>query len=158
MAGDHVAVDALGFLGEPLDEARAIGDLALGLGQGLALLGGHDGGQVLLILHHQVEPLAQDGGALLGGHGAPGRPGGVRRLDGATGLVGAHVGNGAEHLARRGVRHLDRLAGIGVGPFPVDVALLPEQALVLDREPVRRLTDGLLHGVTSRNADENREI
>ena len=42
------AVDALGFFGKPLDEARAVGDFALGLGQRLALLGGHDARQVVL--------------------------------------------------------------------------------------------------------------
>jgi 2-keto-4-pentenoate hydratase/2-oxohepta-3-ene-1,7-dioic acid hydratase in catechol pathway len=40
--GNHVAVDALGFLGEPLDERGAVGDLAARFGERLALLGGHD--------------------------------------------------------------------------------------------------------------------
>jgi hypothetical protein len=39
---------ALGLLGEPLDEARRVGDLAARLGQRLALLGGHQPRQVVL--------------------------------------------------------------------------------------------------------------
>ena len=50
VAGDHVAVEALAFLGEPLDERGGIGDLALRFGERLALLGGHEGGEVLLVL------------------------------------------------------------------------------------------------------------
>ena len=38
---DDVAIDALGFLAEPLDEGGAVDHLAPALGQGLALLGGH---------------------------------------------------------------------------------------------------------------------
>src|SRR3546814_4995436 len=41
-----VAIDALAFLGEPLDERGGVGDLASRFGQGLALLGGHDARQV----------------------------------------------------------------------------------------------------------------
>jgi hypothetical protein len=48
VAGHRLAIDALGLFGEPLDEGRAIGDLALRLGQRLALLGGEDRGEVLL--------------------------------------------------------------------------------------------------------------
>src|SRR5215472_5138745 len=44
---DRVAVDALAFLAEPFDERRGIGDLAARLGQGLALLGGHQRRQIL---------------------------------------------------------------------------------------------------------------
>ena len=57
---DRVAIDALALLAEPLDEGGGIGDLAAQLGQGLALLGGHQGGEILLVRHHQIEPFAQD--------------------------------------------------------------------------------------------------
>ena len=42
--GDDLAVDALGLAGEPLEEARGVLDLAGCLGERLALLGGHHGG------------------------------------------------------------------------------------------------------------------
>ena len=57
---DDVAVDPLRLLGEPLDEAGAVGDLAAQLGERLALLAGHDDREVLLVRHHQIEPLAED--------------------------------------------------------------------------------------------------
>src|SRR3546814_9975090 len=47
--------------------------LTLGFGERLALLRGHQDGQILLVRHHQVVPFAQDGAAFLGGPGAPGR-------------------------------------------------------------------------------------
>jgi hypothetical protein len=47
---DRVAVDALGLLAEPLEEARRVGDLDARLGQRLALLGGQQRGELLLAL------------------------------------------------------------------------------------------------------------
>ena len=87
---DRVAVDALALLAEPLDEGGGIGDLAARLGQRLALLGGHQGREILLVRHHQIEPFAQDLGALLGGLGAPAGQCLVGRLDRLAGLLGAH--------------------------------------------------------------------
>ena len=55
----HVAVDAPCLLGEPLDETRRVFDLAARLGQRLALLGHHDGGEIVAVLQDQVEPAAQ---------------------------------------------------------------------------------------------------
>ena len=105
VGGNHVAVDAFALLGEPLDEGGGVADLAAGFGERLALLGGHQHGEVLLVLQHQVEPFAQQGGALLGGLGPPGGPGAGGGLDGAAGLRLPHLGNGAQGLARRGVGH-----------------------------------------------------
>ena len=62
--GNGVAVDALGFLAEPFEERRGVGHFAARLGERLALLERHQPGEVLLVGHHQVEPAAQDGGAL----------------------------------------------------------------------------------------------
>ena len=76
MRRNDIAIDALGFLGKPLDEGGGIGDLALGLRQRLALFGGHQDGQIVLVFHHQVEPFAQDIGTFLGGLLAPRAPGG----------------------------------------------------------------------------------
>ena len=60
VAGNRVAVDALGFLAEPFEERRRVGDLAARLGERLPLLDRHQPRQVLLVRHHQVEPAAQD--------------------------------------------------------------------------------------------------
>ena len=56
VAGNHIAVQALALFGEPLDERGRIGDLTLGFGERLALLGGHEGGEVRLVLDHEIEP------------------------------------------------------------------------------------------------------
>ncbi|MCY1362541.1 hypothetical protein D9M69_492650 [compost metagenome] len=132
MAGNGVAIDALAFLGEPLDEGGGIDDLALGLGQRLALLGGHQAGQVVLVLDHQLEPAAQAVGALLGGQRAPGRQRLVGSLDGAAGLGSAHLRHSADDLAGSRVVHLDGLAAVGIDPGAVDVGLLTEQRGVFE--------------------------
>ena len=49
-ARERLAIDALGLLGEELDEGRAIDHFAAGFGQRLALLRRHDLGEVLLVL------------------------------------------------------------------------------------------------------------
>ena len=107
---DDVAVDPLGFLGEPLEERGAVGDLALGLGQRLALLAGHQEGEVVGVGHDQLEPAAQDGRPLLGGLRPPGRQRALGRLDRAPGLGDADAGHGADGLAGGRVGDLDRLA------------------------------------------------
>src|SRR3546814_9698418 len=84
VAGDGVAVHAPGFLREPLQVARAIRDLAAGLGQRLALLGGHQPRQVVLVLEHQPVHALEDVGAFLRALARPGREGGVRGIAGAT--------------------------------------------------------------------------
>jgi hypothetical protein len=127
---DGVAVDALALLGEPFDERGGIGDLAAALGQGLALLGGHQLREILLVRHHQLEPFAQDAGALLGGLGTPGGQRAIGRRDGSARLGGAHLGHGAEALAIGRILDRNGAAAIGVDPGAVDVALLAEQLSV----------------------------
>src|SRR5205085_12250000 len=82
---------------------------------------------------------AQDLGALLGGLAAPGGQRLVRRLDRAAGLIGAHLRHRAEGLARGRVLDRDRRPVIGIDPFAIDVALLPEQLLVLELHRPTRL-------------------
>ncbi|MNN34226.1 hypothetical protein D3C81_1480220 [compost metagenome] len=127
MARNHVTVDALGFFGEPFDEGSGVDDFALGFGQRLALLGGHQAGQVILVLDHQLEPAAQLVGALLGGQRTPGRQGLFGSLDGTTGFCCAHLRHAADDLAGRRVVHLDGLAAVGIHPGAVDIGLLTEQ-------------------------------
>ncbi|MCY1370155.1 hypothetical protein D9M69_572380 [compost metagenome] len=79
------------------------------------------------MLHHQLEPLAQLGGALLGGQRTPGRQRLVGGLDGAAGFGGAHLRHAAENFASGRVVDLDGLAAVGVLPGAVDVGLLAEQ-------------------------------
>ena len=124
MVEDGLAVDALGLLGEEFDEAGGIVDLAEGLGQRLALLAGHDQRQVVGVLDHQVEPSAQDPGALLGAL-RPGRQRAVGGLDGRSRLGLAD----ARHLGDDVAGGLVGDGQLGLaGPLAVDVALASDQA------------------------------
>ncbi len=122
-ARDRVAIDALGLLGEPFDERRAIGDLALGLGQRLALFAHHDRREIVGVGQDRVEPGAQDRAALLAGLGAPGGQGRARRRDGAPGLGRAEIGHGRDRVAIRRVVHGEALAAIGGDPGAGDEGL-----------------------------------
>ena len=66
-------------------------------------VGGHDGGEVVLVLHHQLEPAAQDAGALLGGARGPALLGVVGRVDGLGGLGAGAVRHLGHDVAARGV-------------------------------------------------------
>ena len=100
---NDIAVDTLGFLAEPLDERGAVGHFAARFCQHLALLGGHDTGEVLLVFHHQVEPLAQNLRALFCRHDLPAVHGGLRGFDRAPGLGCANPGHLGNDLTVGGV-------------------------------------------------------
>ncbi|MNY10512.1 hypothetical protein D3C86_1434970 [compost metagenome] len=127
MAGNGVAIDALGFFGEPLEEGGGVGDFALGFAQRLALFDGHQAAEVVLVFHHQLEPAAQLARPLLGGQRAPGRQGAFGGLDGAAGFRAAHLRYRTDDLAAGRVVHGDGLAAVRVEPYPVDIGLLAEQ-------------------------------
>ena len=127
--GNGFAIDALGFLGEEFDEGGAIGDFAARFGQGLALLGGHDLGQVFLVLHHQVEPFAQDGGAFLGGLLGPVLLGAFGGLDGLRVSAAPSFGTVPMTLSLTGL--VTSMVLDAAHPFAVDVAFVLEQRLVL---------------------------
>ncbi|MNK46889.1 hypothetical protein D3C87_656840 [compost metagenome] len=123
----NVAVDALGLFGEPFQERRGVGDLARGLGDRLALFGRHDGGQVLLVLHHELGPLQQDRGAFLAGLGAPGGQRGLSAGDGLFRFLAAQLRHGHDGLAGGGVVDGDGGAAAGAYPLAVDVARIAQQ-------------------------------
>ena len=89
------AVDAHGLLGEPAEELRAVGDLALRLLDGLAHLEAHQLGEVVGPLGDQLERAAQDLAALARRRRPPlllGLGGRVERVDG---VVDVAVGDSA---------------------------------------------------------------
>ncbi|MPL75524.1 hypothetical protein SDC9_21348 [bioreactor metagenome] len=133
VARDGLAIDALGLLAEPLDERGAIGDLALRLGQRLAHLGGEDRAEVVLVRHHQLEPLAQHVGAFLGGARGPFLHRDAGGLDRAGGLGAAEIGHGADHVAAGGVGHREGGAVIGVDPFAGHIGLGGKKGGVLEK-------------------------
>ena len=138
MLGYGVAVDALAFFGKPLEKRGRVGHFALGLGERLALLGGHQRGKVLLVRHHQFVEPAQPGAALLGGQRAPGGIGRLGGGDSARRLTASHAGHGPEHCAVGRIGDLEPVTGVGVHPLTVDVTLLTEQRFVAQ-----------LHGISS---------
>lgn len=94
--GNDVAVDASSLLSVPLQEAGGKDDLADGIGLGLAVLPGDDGGQVVLVLHDQVVPSPQDARALSAGARAPERQGDGGGADGLFGVLGRGFGTGSD--------------------------------------------------------------
>jgi hypothetical protein len=124
MLRNGIAVDALRFFGEPLDEGCAIHDFAAGFGERLALLRGHDDGEVVKIGHHQVVPAAQDVSPLLAGLRTPGRPSPLGSLDRAPCFAASHIRNRADGLAARGVFDGYGFLAFGVGPGTIHVTLL----------------------------------
>ena len=137
VARDRLAIDTLGLFAEPFDEGGSIQHLALGLGQRLAHFGGQDGGQIIGVFDHQIEPLTHDSGALLAGAGGPFVAGLVGHLNRAFGICAGHVGHIGNHVTPRGVGHGKGLAIGGIDPFACDIGLLNQQAGVFqDRTQV----------------------
>ena len=132
MAGDGFAIDAFRLFAEKLDEGRAIGDLALGLGMGFALLCGQDGAQIVGVFHHQFEPLAHHSSAFLTG---PLRPVFLRRFrlrNRAGNLRAGQVSNLGDHIPPRRISHRER-AVFPVNPLSTDVSPGFQQAWVFEK-------------------------
>ncbi len=118
---DDAAVGAPGLLGKPVDDVGAGHGLHPRLGQRLALLEGHQAGDVVGPLAQQVGGAAQQLGALEGGHPAPGGEAPVGRGQGDVEVGPLGMGDGAVHLAGGRVHHVQRLAVLGCGPGAVDM-------------------------------------
>ena len=144
MAGDGFAVDALGLFAEPLDIAGAIGTFALGLGQRLALFGGQDGAQIVMVFHAQVEPLAQHGGAFLAGAGGPFVAHLIGLGDGAGGIGAGQVRHMGDDVAARGVGDGEGRAVRRVDPFAGDIGLVRHKCGVFQKGT--QVGDGIKQG------------
>ena len=128
--GNGVAIDALALLGEPFEKAGGVGDLAARLGQRLALLAGHQIGQILLMGVQQLEPAAQDHGARLGGLRPPARQCSSSSGNGAPGFIRATGRHLTESLAAGRIVNGQSGAVRGADPATVHIAVFPEQARV----------------------------
>jgi hypothetical protein len=137
MRRNHVAVGTLAFLREPLDERRCVGDLAATFEQRLALLDRHQHREIFLVRHHQVEPLAQDLGAFLGGARSPLGQRLVGRFDRAPRLGRAEIRDRADAPPGGRIEDLFRLPVGSAIPAPADEGLLAKQRHVTQRN--RRL-------------------
>ena len=78
------------------------------------------------MLHHQIEPVAQNGGAFFGGERAPGGQGAVGGVDSRAGFISAHFGYATQLVAVRRIGDVDDFTIVGVQPFPVNQRLLAE--------------------------------
>ena len=110
MARNDIAVNPLGFFGEPLDEARAIEDLALGLGQRFAHFGGQDGTQIVGIGNHQVIELAQHGAAFLAGFLGPVLLRNIGRINRGSGFLDTEIRQRSDDLTGRRIEYVEGLA------------------------------------------------
>jgi hypothetical protein len=114
------AVDALAFVGEPLDDAGTGQHLDPCFGQRLALLLHQQAGDAVGALAQQAGGLAHQGGAFGGRHLAPGLEAALGGGQGAVQVGDGGMGHLADRLAGGGVQHVQRLAAGGVDPLVVD--------------------------------------
>ena len=98
-----LAVDAHGLLGEPPEELRRVGDLALRLGERLAHLHRHEQGEVVDPRRDQLVRAAQDLPAFARGHRREARLGGDGGVERGPPVVRRRVRHLDERLARGGV-------------------------------------------------------
>ena len=132
IGGDHIAIDALTFFGEPFDEGRAIGDLAARFRERLALFGGHDGCEVFLVGHDELEPFAQQHGAFFRGLLFPCRESVMRGVDGGARVGASEIGDISK--LRAGRRIGDR-EGLGAfAPCAVHISVGFEKGCVFQFE------------------------
>ncbi len=109
MAWDRLTVDPLGFFGIKLSERGTVHNLTLGFGQRFALLGGHDGGQIILVFHHQIKPAPQHNGAFLGRALGPALHGFCRAGNGLFGLLCAKPRHSGDDFPGRRIGDLSRI-------------------------------------------------
>ena len=108
MAGDCLAVDALGLLGKELDERRAVDDFSLGFCQRLALLRCQDRCQIVGVFQHEFVPFAQNSGAFLACPRGPVLLCGLGRRNRLCDLCPAHIRDIGNHVTARWVQNLER--------------------------------------------------
>ena len=115
MTGNGVAVDPFRFFTKPFKKRSGISYFTARFGERFALLQGHQAREIILIFDHQVEPLAENDGALFCGFGAPGFEGLIGGFDGAAGFRAGEFWNFAEDFAGGRIIHVERGAAGGTG-------------------------------------------
>ena len=111
------AIIARGFLTKPPQIFRAIGDLTLRLGKGLSHFKGHQGGEFIGALVHQLKGAAENIGALARGGARPlilDRTGSIEGSHRIIRISGRQRGDGR---ARRRIFYVKGLAGRRVAPL-----------------------------------------
>ena len=101
----HLALQKLRRRGRELDHLHAALDLALGIGQDLAVLLGDDGGERIDTLLEEVQEAVEDTRAAERGRAGPARRRGLRRRDRGLHLGRAAEPHGTDRLAGRRIEH-----------------------------------------------------
>ena len=124
----HIAIDASALLREPIEVGGAIGDLAARLGERLALLGGDDLREALLLGEQQIMQRRMICARSLASLAAPGGQGALGGVDRAARFGRAHVGTSAKSCAGRRIANGEGRAIVGADEGAVDEGLLAERA------------------------------
>ena len=91
MGWNDAAVGTLRLLSKPFNEGGRVCHLALGFAQGLPALRRHDEGQVILVIHDEVEHFPKNLGSFFGRHCAPFLECLMRNLNGVVGFIRSHI-------------------------------------------------------------------
>ena len=119
---EDVAADALGLLGEPLDERRRVRHLAARFRERLALLERDQAGEILGVLDDQVEPAAQHAGPAPWPTAPASRAGAVRpRRSASAAWARLSDGRSATVAPVEGLSTAKRPASPSADPGAVDV-------------------------------------
>ena len=150
---DRLAVDPLGLLGEPQQEVGGVADLVAGHADRLALLLGHQLGQLLAALEHELVRLGEVRRPLVGGAGRPRRERGGGGLDRGARVGDPGVGDLADHLAGGRVPRVERAPDAASRHSPLMYSMGPTLPLVGRVVPGRAARPmGLRSGSTVRVA------
>ena len=142
---DHVAVDALAFLGEPLDVRGADRDLRLRLRRAACPArwsgSARDRRRAASMRSYHLRTIAQRSLASMSRHAGQCALGGFDR---AARLGRAADGHGADGGAGRGIGHRARAAVVGVDPLSRDEALVRKSEGSLSAGDARSIVSGAM--------------
>ncbi len=125
MLWNCVAVDALPFLSEPLDEGGGVRDFPFCFGEGLALFESHELREIFLIGEEKIEPFAENYGALFSSFFAPCGKSAIGGFDGLARFAGAQIRDVGDDFAGGGI--VDRKGFARSDPLAVDVCGLAKK-------------------------------
>ena len=103
-----------------LDHFQATENIALGIGNGLALLGTEDYGNTFGVFTNQRLQLEHDAHARADRRQLPGLEGAMGSVDGRVDFIGRGKGHTGQDLLGRRVDDVLPFGGLGLDPFTVD--------------------------------------
>ena len=123
---DHKDIKAVSFVGSTkvgthvFNHFQATEHIALGIGQGLALLGRQDGGQLRHVFADELLVLQEDAGACADGGLFPGLEGFLGRGHGGVDFFRGGKRHAGQHFLRGRVHHVAPLRGLGLDELAAD--------------------------------------